>query len=470
MKLLKNLFKNKNLTIIFTGIIIFVFFIILIADIYKSYSGYLENNLKTSNIALSNAKDAITTSLETKRRILNSFVLDHSSKINQLIINPDNSELSKLLYNHLKRQLPDLFAINTFTATGETTVDDFDGKIGVLCKTDIRKYLDNKNNKKRIHPNTITYHYDEFIEITHEGKRYLFFASFNLDEITKVIKYATPFNHNLLIINHDDNNLIEITIQGGRDKQDFRESFKLTENEISHTTSSIKIPNTYWSIFDIQDLDTSSKLVSLITPSLFVFAFVSICIAVMSFYLNKNYNEIVRLNIKLEEISIKDALTKLYNRGFFEQHYEADWNRAKRDSHVISIMLIDIDDFKKYNDTFGHVEGDNCLKLVADVLNTCFHRKHEFVARYGGEEFISVIHDDEKSCMIIAENIHEKLKILNEECEEPENKHITVSIGIASITPNKFFKAIKLIENADKALYIAKDLGKNQTVLYKKPV
>lgn len=174
--------------------------------------------------------------------------------------------------------------------------------------------------------------------------------------------------------------------------------------------------------------------------------------------------ELEDLNAELLRISSLDGLTGVGNRRWFDQRFEEEWKRARREQAPLSLLLIDIDDFKRFNDSRGHLEGDNCLRKVAEILQRSVRRPADFVARYGGEEFVVVLPDtDASGARDMAGMISERLK---GECIEhpdsPTSEHVTVSIGVATATPDGSAEGETLIQAADGALYQAKANGRNR--------
>ncbi|WP_418185969.1 diguanylate cyclase [Aliarcobacter vitoriensis] len=166
---------------------------------------------------------------------------------------------------------------------------------------------------------------------------------------------------------------------------------------------------------------------------------------------------------KLENLSITDTLTNLYNRRFFDEIVRKEINRARRMNKNFILMMIDIDNFKKYNDTFGHLYGDNILKKVAIVLKRFTKRANDFAFRLGGDEFSIISMDFDKDKILIYSNkIKEeitKLKFKNNIC-------ITISIGVYILEQNEKTSLKEIFKFSDEALYKAKNLGKNQVVVY----
>ena len=176
--------------------------------------------------------------------------------------------------------------------------------------------------------------------------------------------------------------------------------------------------------------------------------------------------ELKQKNEKLEHlltISNTDSLTGIPNRYCWEKVLERDWKKSIRESQPISLIMIDIDFFKLFNDTYGHPEGDICLKKVAQVIQKTLKRPTDLVARYGGEEFVVVLPNTDKSgAMFVAESIRTEvngLKIIHEASKV--DKYITISLGLATTIPSINSHPDELITQADKALYLAKEEGRN---------
>lgn len=178
-------------------------------------------------------------------------------------------------------------------------------------------------------------------------------------------------------------------------------------------------------------------------------------------------NELKEANRKLEAMSMTDGLTEVANRRKFDMHYLEEWNRAKRDGKYLTLLLLDVDQFKIYNDSFGHQQGDECLRTIARKLEHYAGRNGELVARYGGEEFGIIIPEvNSEKALEYAELVRREIESLSIP-QTPAVKHkvVTVSIGVASrpILETDFPEL--LIEDADKALYQAKGNGRNRVEL-----
>ena len=169
---------------------------------------------------------------------------------------------------------------------------------------------------------------------------------------------------------------------------------------------------------------------------------------------------------KLITISSKDGLTGLNNRRRFDEYLEKEWNRAARSSSQISLILCDIDAYKAYNDTYGHLAGDDCLKKVAEVLEHYTRRAGDMAARYGGEEFVLLLPETSlANATRLAEDIRLSIEALAEpHSASPVSEFVTASLGVATIIPTRHLSPDTLIKLADDAMYSAKDGGRNRVV------
>lgn len=166
----------------------------------------------------------------------------------------------------------------------------------------------------------------------------------------------------------------------------------------------------------------------------------------------------------LEKALILDDLTGLFNKKYFLQVLDNEWNRCMRNNKPLSLIMMDIDNFKNYNDTYGHVKGDEVLRKVAKTIKRYSRRSSDVIARYGGEEFIALFPEtDVEGTQKIAEKIRESVELLNIENKvSPSQKKLTISLGVAAIIPYEAYSTDKFIDQADKLLYLAKENGRNQ--------
>lgn len=170
----------------------------------------------------------------------------------------------------------------------------------------------------------------------------------------------------------------------------------------------------------------------------------------------------------LQWLSVMDELTGIANRRHFENVFEQEWSRAQRNQSPLSLLMIDVDHFKCFNDNYGHQAGDECLKLVAESIKNFARRPGDLVARYGGEEFAVILENTElTSAYYIAELIRHSVADLRIPHAHGESQVVTLSIGIATIIPTGESSRFGLITSADQAMYQAKRTGRNKVTPYK---
>jgi diguanylate cyclase (GGDEF)-like protein len=166
----------------------------------------------------------------------------------------------------------------------------------------------------------------------------------------------------------------------------------------------------------------------------------------------------------LEKLSSIDGLTEIPNRRRFDEIMANEWARAKRAQSNITLILIDIDFFKQYNDHYGHAAGDKCLQKVSKTLNNSVKRPADFVARYGGEEFVVILPEiDHASALMMANKLKDNIMQLTIPHEASQvSEYVTISLGLATTVPQDNQGQSNLLETADKYLYDAKSSGRNQ--------
>jgi diguanylate cyclase (GGDEF)-like protein len=172
-----------------------------------------------------------------------------------------------------------------------------------------------------------------------------------------------------------------------------------------------------------------------------------------------------RAQSALEQLATRDGLTGIPNRRCFDEKLNNEWKRERRDLRTLSLLMIDVDHFKRYNDTYGHQAGDHCLQQIASVLAQVVYRPGDLVARYGGEEFSVILTaTDARGAAIVAQRILDRIAELAMPHSSGESARVTLSIGIATSLPQPDMKQEDLIAAADAALYKAKHAGRNRFV------
>ena len=180
--------------------------------------------------------------------------------------------------------------------------------------------------------------------------------------------------------------------------------------------------------------------------------------------LRESQRQLMRVNLELERLTRIDGLTGLGNRRYFDEYLLAEWKRGLRTGGALSVLMIDVDNFKRYNDAYGHLAGDEVLKQVSQVLQNGAHRSTDLAARYGGEEFVIVLTDVTLAgASFVAERIAQGVRDLN----IPHGSgRVTVSVGVATLVPREGGDPDEIVNAADLALFRAKAAGRDRVILH----
>ncbi|MGE5397647.1 MAG: diguanylate cyclase [Chitinophagales bacterium] len=174
--------------------------------------------------------------------------------------------------------------------------------------------------------------------------------------------------------------------------------------------------------------------------------------------------QLEQANQRLQRLSSLDGLTGIVNRRYFEETLDKEWRRAMREEKPLTLLMIDIDFFKDYNDHYGHLAGDDCLKNIAKILQNEIKRPGDLVARYGGEEFAVILPDtDSVGGMVVAELLRTRVVASQIQHEASSiSDYVTVSVGVCTMIPVRNAIPSTIIAAADSALYLAKQEGRNR--------
>ncbi|MBB2889517.1 MULTISPECIES: PleD family two-component system response regulator [Pseudomonas] len=180
--------------------------------------------------------------------------------------------------------------------------------------------------------------------------------------------------------------------------------------------------------------------------------------------LRVSQQQLLDTNLVLQRLMNSDGLTGLSNRRHFDEYLELEWRRSLRDQTQLSLLMIDVDYFKSYNDSFGHLEGDEALRKVAMAIRDASARPSDLPARYGGEEFVLVLPNTSPGgARLVAEKLRQTVVGLKIPHVFPtEGSCLTISIGLSTVIPQPGSDCRQLISAADKGLYLAKNNGRNQ--------
>ena len=180
----------------------------------------------------------------------------------------------------------------------------------------------------------------------------------------------------------------------------------------------------------------------------------------------KNHLELKRNRDILRALTLLDGLTGIANRRRFDEQLHQEWLRCGRRAKPLSVILGDVDFFKCYNDGYGHVQGDDCLRRVAKAMAESLHRPGDLAARYGGEEFVCILPEtDQEGARAVAETVHQAVAALGLPHEFSEvADHVTISLGVATAWPGECVTPEDLTRHADQNMYEAKRQGRNRVV------
>ena len=180
--------------------------------------------------------------------------------------------------------------------------------------------------------------------------------------------------------------------------------------------------------------------------------------------LRESQQQLLEANLVLQRLMRSDGLTGLANRRHFDDCLNSEWARALREQSELSLLMIDVDYFKAFNDRFGHVEGDEALRQVATCLSDMCNRSSDLAARYGGEEFVMILPGTSRGgARLLAEKVRLCVQALAIPHEQPtQDSTVSISLGVATLTPRGDMAPTDLVELADRGLYLAKQNGRNQ--------
>jgi diguanylate cyclase (GGDEF)-like protein len=178
----------------------------------------------------------------------------------------------------------------------------------------------------------------------------------------------------------------------------------------------------------------------------------------------KTEEKLLSLQKELEVLSFKDSLTNIANRRRFDSSFELEWERARSERHPLSILLLDVDFFKQYNDLYGHSQGDECLVDIAQTLSLALDGPRDLVARYGGEEFAVLLPEADAG---VARKVAERCQRLLQKKSilhalSPHGRCVTLSIGAGTVVPDEKADRAAFIKAVDQQLYVAKNNGRHR--------
>jgi len=440
-------------------------------DIQNLESEEYNHNLLTFKLA----KQKIEAYLNHLKDKLSIVSYKKANELRTIVYHPNEQyDLFESIQQEINSELPNVNRSTITDKIGEPLLEEFEGFIGESCKNNLVDFTKSSLNQVQIHPNSLEYHFDIMVPYSDPLLHFsgIFFTSFKTDGIREILKQGENRSSKLYLVHNKHPRLIEVSSEGNR-AQISRDIY-LTEEESSRANIKDRVKLTQWSLYSVPPVEClSGQKQSIIKQGaikIFLIYLIAITFTVFILKKKKNSEKIISQYIKSlesankdnEKLSLTDSLTELPNRRSFDERIKVEWARAIRETIPISIIIIDIDFFKQFNDSYGHVMGDECLKKVAHEIALSFNRESDYVARYGGEEFVVILpncNDIEELVITCNKNI-ENLKITHNKSNV--SKYVTISLGVNMMIPDQNSDVLEFINSADSALYRAKDAGRNQ--------
>jgi diguanylate cyclase (GGDEF)-like protein len=462
----KSLIVFLSMVIILVSILLFAVFLtsnfrMFLADQVKT-SAYAENLSLLSDVSL-NLKKMEQSLMESKLTLSNFMELDYKEELFKNYFNGKislDADILKIYMRSNKDSTQSLWFINAKKANGRISFS--------------LPYLDQTSHKVLMDFSTNIYNRkgQDIGVVSH---------SFYLEKLTRVLQlHKKAPEHEIYLLDYSEN-LITSTDQIYMKNM---QSFKFSEiglndykNKIFSYSNLFIADNDYY-VFFTPVFERNFVLISKIpvksiystkhifSSKMFViptFLFIAMIIVVSIFVIMLMSVE-QRKKEKMEKESLTDPLTQIFNRRYYEKIIELEFAKVKKEEKPISLIMLDIDFFKKCNDTYGHSQGDEVLKSVADIFVRHARREHDFVFRLGGEEFgVLLVGTSEKSTIKIAEKIRREVEDTKIQIKGTEEYFsVTVSAGIASLVPHIEQNPQVLYDMADEMLYRAKRTGRNR--------
>ncbi len=416
---------------------------------------------------------------ERRRQVL-QFANDQGEFIQLLASDPDNDSIRRILHNRVSIFFPERVTFTIADHDANVRVSDIDMVPGELCLVDLSAASQGKPQEVRIHPNPSQTHFDIIVPWGTREKGGLFFISFDAQEVLRVLRLAQPPQQSMMLINRNAEGLIELTHDGPRNELQ-RDSKYISDLEKLRIVYTREIEGTVWNLSALlgPELIAGQRRKVLLQSSLILIAF--FVYAVVTLVLVRRQEQqrsraedalrnwkvlLEQSNRELKQLAVTDELTGISNRRYFYDQAAVELKRARRNWTPLSVVLIDVDKFKDYNDTYGHKTGDECLQSVAAAIRDVLKRPTDIVARYGGEEFIAALPE---TPLVGAEQIADAIRMAVANMEIPHEssevaKFVTVSLGVCCAEPDSTVKLEELINRADNALYASKSAGRNRVM------
>ena len=429
------------------------------------------NNINTQQIteARRSARfvvQGITRELGEQRRMMALFTRLNEAKIRNLLKNPQAEQSHQALHEAVTDFFPDAFAFTLADPSGKPLIDDFDGLVGDVCRNNIIHFAHQGHGQPLfIHPHPEVYHFDLMMPFGD----HIFFISLRPDNLIRWLRENAALDQQLFLVK-EQTRLIELGARGSR--LELGRDFQLSEEEEASLLLRLPIPDTLWRLVVLPDMNQVRQQQRGVITSFMVRSIgILILTALMLWLLGRQGKQRRQAEAEIQDLaqlSYTDPLTGLPNRRALDQTLNREWHWMQRTDEPLSLMMVDIDHFKNYNDHHGHPQGDHAIRTVAQALAKVAIRPRDLVGRFGGEEFLVILPNTEsQAANHVASYMHKAIHDLNlPHGASPASSQVSVSIGIVTANRNATESPAQLLEQADKALYAAKASGRNTTKIY----
>jgi len=467
---------------------------ITLAYVVKTHiEQFREDQIGLAGFAARSAESRLQLYVADLRRSVDLFFSENRQDLLALLNSDTRQRARTALQQRLHRQLPDAVAFTLADDTGHPLLNDDKNIFVDACRENLRLFASDPvgtASQLRIHTDRLGDHFDMLsLAPISDDRQAILLIAFRTNRIALDLNLLQPPGHSLYITTAGSKGRIEIAAAGPQ--QQFERKPELSAAEISRIMFSEHVDATAWDVIDVIDFGMLQRekwsiirqTILLLTAFLFGCGFsltVIRCRKDMKRGVTselepyrKQLEEQIRnrtaaleaANERLQHLSLSDGLTGIANRRHFDHVLARELRRALRMSMPLSLLLIDIDYFKKYNDAVGHLAGDDALKKIAHAIQNEFKRGADLAARYGGEEFAVILPSATgKEALKQAERIRHIVDRLN--IKHPDSDitdHVTISVGVTSLGTDQYKTTDELIDEADTALYRSKSEGRNRS-------
>ncbi len=395
--------------------------------------------------------------------------------------NPSSIFIREKLTEQIENYFPAYVGFVITNQDNKVIVEGVSDATGLICYEKSEAIVDRSKVEILIHTDVVDFHYDVISNWGNEKSGGLFIMSFKIDDIINLLKFAQPHLHELFITSVAPHEVYMTAI--GSQKILKRNINKLIPNEIERIMQSQAIDKTNWMLLDIRSETLFSEYnakvyyqIILVAALFCILLFVALRIifseekkrSLIEQKLRDSKDSLFSLNVELKKVAVTDAVTGISSRRSFDERIIQEISRGRRNEEPLAVIMADIDHFKLYNDTFGHTYGDETLYKVAQAIKNVLKRPTDFVARYGGEEFVILLVNTQiEGAKIIANEIRNAVLDLKIPHSSGAEEFVTLSLGVSvAESPYSVVTTKQIVEQADKALYQAKDAGRNQVCMY----